>query len=185
MKKKIVVVLSLIMIAVLAVTGCAPKAAAPAAAEPATDTAAAPAAEAAAPAAATKVAMVLPGLKTDEAFNQYTYEGMMRAQKELGIETAFREEVKQDEQVTLANAERSTYYAALSGQDPVEYANKLVSHMNKSRKIHTRYGTIVDRNSYEATGRQAVRDRKAGKISDAEWLNIQESMKMARDLQNF
>lgn len=47
------------------------------------------------------VAMVLPGLKTDEAFNQYTYEGMERAKKELGIDTAFREEVTQDEQLEV------------------------------------------------------------------------------------
>lgn len=116
MKKKIVVVLSLIMIAVLAVTGCAPKAAGPAAAEPATDAAAAPEAEAAAPAAATKVAMVLPGLKTDEAFNQYTYEGMMRAQTELGIETAFREEVKQDEQVEVIRQFAQQGYNIIIGQ---------------------------------------------------------------------
>jgi basic membrane protein A len=51
--------------------------------------------------AGTSVAMVLPGLKTDEAFNQYTYEGMLRAQDELGIKTAFREEVTQDEQVEV------------------------------------------------------------------------------------
>jgi basic membrane protein A len=48
-----------------------------------------------------KVAMVLPGLKTDEAFNQYTYEGMMRAAKEFNLDTAYKEEVKQDEQVEV------------------------------------------------------------------------------------
>ena len=47
------------------------------------------------------VAMVLSGLKTDEAFNQYTYEGMMRATKERGIKTAYREEVSQDEQIEI------------------------------------------------------------------------------------
>lgn len=90
--------------------------------------------------------------------------------------------VHQDEQVALANAKRATYYAALSGQDPVEYANKLVSHMNKQKKLGTRrYGTIVDRASYEATGRMAVRDRKAGKLNDQEWLGIQETLQMAKD----
>ena len=47
------------------------------------------------------VAMVLSGLVTDKAFNQFTYEGMTRAGKELGIKTAYKENVTQDEQVEV------------------------------------------------------------------------------------
>ena len=39
------------------------------------------------------VAMVLPGLVTDKAFNQFTYEGMMKAAQEKGIKTAYKENV--------------------------------------------------------------------------------------------
>jgi len=75
-------------------------------------------APAAAPAAEkkTKVAMVLPGLKTDEAFNQYTYEGMMRAAKELNLETAYREEVKQDEQTEVIRQFAQQKYDIIIGQ---------------------------------------------------------------------
>lgn len=48
-----------------------------------------------------RVAMVLPGEKTDEALNQYTCEGMMRAAKDLGIETAYKEDVTQDQQLEV------------------------------------------------------------------------------------
>ena len=63
-----------------------------------------------------KVAMVLPGLKTDEAFNQYTYEGMLRAKEELGIETAFREEVAQDEQLEVIRQFAQLGYDIIIGQ---------------------------------------------------------------------
>jgi basic membrane protein A len=65
---------------------------------------------------ATKVAMVLPGLKTDEAFNQYTYEGMMRAAKEFNLETAYKEEVKQDEQVEVIRQFAQQGYNIIIGQ---------------------------------------------------------------------
>ena len=60
--------------------------------------------------------MVLPGLKTDEAFNQYTYEGMLRAKEELGIETAFREEVAQDEQLEVIRQFAQLGYDIIIGQ---------------------------------------------------------------------
>jgi basic membrane protein A len=63
-----------------------------------------------------KVAMVLPGLKTDEAFNQYTYEGMMRAAKEFNLETAYKEEVKQDEQVEVIRQFAQQGYDIIIGQ---------------------------------------------------------------------
>jgi basic membrane protein A len=63
-----------------------------------------------------KVAMVLPGLKTDEAFNQYTYEGMMRAAEEFNLETAYKEEVKQDEQVEVIRQFAQEGYDIIIGQ---------------------------------------------------------------------
>ena len=63
-----------------------------------------------------KVAMVLPGLKTDEAFNQYTYEGMMRAATDLDLETAFVEEVAQDEQIEMIRQFAQQGYDIIIGQ---------------------------------------------------------------------
>jgi len=63
-----------------------------------------------------KVAMALPGLKTDEAFNQYTYEGMMRAAKEFNYETAYVEEVAQDEQVEVLRQFAQQGYDIIIGQ---------------------------------------------------------------------
>lgn len=100
MKKISIIVLAIVMMFIFVVAGCAPKADNAGAAET----------------KKLKVAMVLPGLKTDEAFNQYTYEGMMRAQKELGIETAFREEVKQDEQVEVIRQFAQQGYNIIIGQ---------------------------------------------------------------------
>ena len=62
------------------------------------------------------VAMVMPGLITDEAFNQYTYEGMVRASKELGIKTAYREEVAQDEQIEVLRQFAQQGYETIIGQ---------------------------------------------------------------------
>lgn len=63
-----------------------------------------------------KVAMVLPGLKTDEAFNQYTYEGMMRAAEALDFETAYVEEVAQDEQLEIIRQFAQQGYDIIIGQ---------------------------------------------------------------------
>ena len=91
MKRKLLAALMLIMVFALAITGCG--------------TSGDSGTESKTPDAEggekLRVAMVLPGLKTDEAFNQYTYEGMLRAKEELGIEIAYREEVAQDEQVEV------------------------------------------------------------------------------------
>ena len=62
------------------------------------------------------VAMVLSGLITDEAFNQYTYEGMKRAEEELGIQTAYRENVTQDEQVEVIRQFAQSGYQIIIGQ---------------------------------------------------------------------
>lgn len=62
------------------------------------------------------VAMVLSGLVTDEAFNQYTYEGMVRAANEKGIKTAYREEVSQDEQLEVIRQFAQQGYSIIIGQ---------------------------------------------------------------------
>jgi basic membrane protein A len=63
-----------------------------------------------------RVAMALPGLKTDEAFNQYTYEGMMRAAEDFNLETAYVEEVAQDEQVEVLRQFAQEGYDIIIGQ---------------------------------------------------------------------
>ena len=68
------------------------------------------------PAYTGSVAMVMPGLITDEAFNQYTYDGMMRASKELSIKTAYREEVSQDEQLEVIRQFAQQGYEIIIGQ---------------------------------------------------------------------
>ena len=65
---------------------------------------------------ANSVAMVLPGLKTDEAFNQYTYEGMMRAAKEFNLKTAYVEEVAQDAQIEVIRQFAQQGYDIIIGQ---------------------------------------------------------------------
>lgn len=103
--KKLYVILGLLLISVLALGACQ------AATEPgAGDN------EAGGEEGGQRVAMVLPGLRTDEAFNQYTYEGMMRAAEEFDLETAFREEVKQDEQVEVIRQFAQQGYDIIIGQ---------------------------------------------------------------------
>lgn len=62
------------------------------------------------------VAMVLSGLKTDEAFNQYTYEGMVRASKEKGFKCAFKESVTDAEQVEVIRQFAQAGYETIIGQ---------------------------------------------------------------------
>ncbi len=62
------------------------------------------------------VAMILPGLITDEAFNQFTYEGMMKASEELGIKTVYKENVTQDEQIEVLRQFAQQGYDIIIGQ---------------------------------------------------------------------
>lgn len=91
MKRKLLAVLALTLVFALTITGCGGSNSGSSTQDQTSDSGE----------KKLKVAMVLPGLKTDEAFNQYTYEGMLRAKEELGIETAYREEVAQDEQLEV------------------------------------------------------------------------------------
>ena len=62
------------------------------------------------------VAMIFPGLVTDEAFNQFTYEGMVKAKDELGIKTAYKENVTQDEQLEVLRQFAQQGYQIIVGQ---------------------------------------------------------------------
>jgi basic membrane protein A and related proteins len=63
-----------------------------------------------------RVAMVLPGEKTDAAFNQYTYEGMKRAAADFGLETAYKEDVTQDQQLEVIRQFAQRGYDIIIGQ---------------------------------------------------------------------
>jgi basic membrane protein A len=93
--KKILLVCGMLLILAIVLTGCQ---------------------QAPAPTTARRVAMVLPGLKTDEAFNQFTYEGMMRAAEDCDIETGYIEEVAQDEQLEAVRQFAEAGYDIVIGQ---------------------------------------------------------------------
>lgn len=62
------------------------------------------------------VAMVLSGLITDEAFNQYTYEGMQRAAKERNFKSVYKENVSDSEQLEVIRQLASAGYETIIGQ---------------------------------------------------------------------
>ena len=49
----------------------------------------------------TRVALVMPGVVTDQSWNQFAYEGLMAAKNECNLEVAYSEKVSQDEQVEV------------------------------------------------------------------------------------
>jgi len=49
----------------------------------------------------TKVAVLFPGVIYDKSWNQQGYEGLARAQEEVGVEIAYTENVKHDEQIEI------------------------------------------------------------------------------------
>jgi basic membrane protein A len=100
--KKQQLIFSILVIAVMILTACAP--------------AVAPTSAASQAKPIHRVAMVLPGEKTDEAFNQYTYEGMMRAAKDSNIETAYKEDVTQDQQLEVIRQFAQQGYDIIIGQ---------------------------------------------------------------------
>jgi basic membrane protein A and related proteins len=123
--KKIQLICGLLLISAMVLGACAPASAPTTAAPTQAPQAAAPtqapqaaAAPTTAPASGVhhKVAMVLPGEKTDQAFNQYTYEGMMKAAKDLGIETGYKEDVTQDQQLEVIRQFAQQGYDIIIGQ---------------------------------------------------------------------
>jgi basic membrane protein A len=99
--KKTQLVLAMLLISAIVLTACG-QAAEPPAAEEGEEK--------------LSVAMVLPGLITDEAFNQYTYEGMMRAAEDFDLDTAYVEEVAQDEQIEVIRQFAQQGYDIIIGQ---------------------------------------------------------------------
>jgi basic membrane protein A len=117
--KKVQLVCGMLLILAIVLAGCQqatpePPPVAEEEAPPVAEEEAPPVAEEEAP--KTRVAMVLPGLKTDEAFNQYTYEGMLRAGEDFNLETAYVEEVAQDEQVEVLRQFAQEGYDIIIGQ---------------------------------------------------------------------
>lgn len=115
MKKKLMSMLSLTLAASMCLSACASGGAAKTGGSASTEPAAA-ASEDAASEWDNSVAMILPGLITDEAFNQFTYEGMVKAKDELGIKTAYKENVTQDEQVEVLRQFAQQGYQIIIGQ---------------------------------------------------------------------
>jgi basic membrane protein A and related proteins len=96
MKKKILVLLSVMLVLTMVLSACqqaTPVAteAAPTAAAAATEAPAAAATEA--PATVYKLAVVFPGVITDADYNTLAYIGMTEVQRTLGVETAYSESV--------------------------------------------------------------------------------------------
>jgi basic membrane protein A and related proteins len=57
-----------------------------------------------------RVAIVMPGNITDKSWNPAGYEGLMRAQEELGVEVAYSEKVAQPDQAeAMADYARPGY----------------------------------------------------------------------------
>ena len=48
-----------------------------------------------------KVAVLFPGVVSDQSWNQFGYEGLKRAEKECGVEIAYSERVSQDTQLEV------------------------------------------------------------------------------------
>ena len=118
MKKKSMSIMSLTLAAAICLSACSSGGAGSPGAAAGNDTSAAAAgSEGADSQWDNSVAMILPGLITDEAFNQFTYEGMVKAKDELGIKTAYKENVTQDEQVEVLRQFAQQGYEIIIGQE--------------------------------------------------------------------
>lgn len=117
MKKKLISIISLTLAAAIGLSACSSGSAGGTGAAAGKDTAGKTAASEHADSQwDNSVAMILPGLITDEAFNQFTYEGMVKAKDELGIKTAYKENVTQDEQVEVLRQFAQQGYQIIIGQ---------------------------------------------------------------------
>ena len=117
MKKKLISIISLTLAAAIGLSACSSGSAGGTGTAAGKDTAGKTAASEHADSQwDNSVAMILPGLITDEAFNQFTYEGMVKAKDELGIKTAYKENVTQDEQVEVLRQFAQQGYQIIIGQ---------------------------------------------------------------------
>lgn len=75
-----------------------------------------------------KVAIVMPGNKTDKSWNQSGYEGVVKAKNELGIEIAYSENVKQPDQIeAMADYARRGYNVVIGHGGEFQDAGEKVS----------------------------------------------------------
>jgi len=72
----------------------------------------------------TKVAVLFPGVVTDQSWNQFGYEGLVRAEKECGVEIAYSEDVAQDEQIEVLRNYSAEGYDIIIGHGG-EYADSI------------------------------------------------------------
>lgn len=180
--KKLQLVSALLLISAMVLTACAP-AAAPTTAAPATaptqaSQAAAPTTAAGQAATPKKVAMVLPGVKTDAAFNQYTYEGMMRAAQELGLQTAFKEEVTQDQQLEVIRQFAQQGYEIIIGQGG-QFGEALKTAAQENPDKHFIFSVATDTMGTPNLTAATVSYAHAGYLAGVMACNITKSNKIA------
>jgi basic membrane protein A len=72
----------------------------------------------------TKVAVLFPGVVTDQSWNQFGYEGLVRAEKECGVEIGYSEDVTQDEQIEVLRNYAAEGYDIIIGHGG-EYADSI------------------------------------------------------------
>ena len=72
----------------------------------------------------TKVAVLFPGVVTDQSWNQFGYEGLVRAEKECGVEIGYSEDVSQDEQIEVLRNYAAEGYDIIIGHGG-EYADSI------------------------------------------------------------
>jgi basic membrane protein A len=71
-----------------------------------------------------KVAAVFPGVVTDQSWNQFGYEGLVKAEEECGVEIAYSEDVFQDEQLEVFRNYAAEGYDIIIGHGG-EYAESI------------------------------------------------------------
>jgi basic membrane protein A len=113
--RKSLLVMVLLMTMLLA-TACQP------AATPTT----APAAATNPPAAKHKVAVLFPGVVTDQSWNQWGYEGLVKAKNDCGVDIAYSENVFQDAQIETFRNYASQGYDIIIGHGG-EYSDSAIA----------------------------------------------------------
>jgi basic membrane protein A len=72
----------------------------------------------------TKVAVAFPGVVSDQSWNEFGYEGLVRAEKECDVEIAYSEDVFQDEQIETFRNYAAEGYDIIIGHGG-EYADAI------------------------------------------------------------
>jgi len=120
---------------------------------------------------ALKVAIVLPGVKTDKSFNQAGYEGVEHAAKELGLEFAYSEKVAQpDQPEALADYARRGYDVVIGhGGEFQDSVSKVASRHPDTKFIivnGTEAGGNVAIMSFDFSALGYVMGYLSGKVSE-------------------